>query len=378
MILKGHKKHANLLRPEGGKYHALEWSFIGAPCDRIKEIVVAINKQMSNRCKIAYMDDDHNIDDTRPLDFHEEYQYRISHYNYAFKADDPSPRFKSLFQNCDGVFLNGNHYTAQRQIVIINQKKKESLSKKLDRLTNVGMIIFDKGEDILYDFLKDDALSLSSTPQFSISNIEGISNYFTQVIQENTPLLHGLFFAGGESRRMGQDKVKMQYHKEDQLTHYTKLLSRYCEQVHISTARKESYPKMDNLLVDKFIGLGPFGALLTAFQHDPNKAYLSLPCDTPLIDAKVLEQLIAGRNPSKTASCFHNPETGFPEPLITIWEPRAYPKLLQYLSQGYSCPRKVLINSEIEEIQLEDPIKIMNVNTPEDEQKVRSFMEKIN
>jgi molybdopterin-guanine dinucleotide biosynthesis protein A len=374
MTTKEHKKHTKLTRPDGGKYHRLEWSFIGAPCDRIKEVVTEINKQIGNRYKIAYMDDDHNVDDTLPLDFHEAYQYRISHYNYAFKSEDPSSRFKSLFQNCDGVFLNGNHYTAQRQVVIINQKKKESLSKKLDRLTNVAMILYDVDESALYDFLKTDTLDLTDVPAFPVGDLSAIGDHFKNTIRENIAPLHGLFFAGGESRRMGQDKVMMQYHGTDQLTYSKKLMAQYCEDVHLSVTDKNKFPDEDNLLVDKFVGLGPFGALLTAFQNDPNKAYLSLPCDTPLIDEKILEQLIANRNPSKLATCFHNPETGFPEPLITIWEPRAYPKLLQYLSQGYSCPRKVLINSEIEELQLDDPRKIMNINTPEEEQTVRKIL----
>jgi molybdenum cofactor guanylyltransferase len=58
-------------------------------------------------------------------------------------------------------------------------------------------------------------------------------------------------------------------------------------------------------------------------------------------------------------------DSRFPEPLITIWEPRAYPLLLQFLSQGYSCPRKVLINSDVELLQVPDVQAIQNVNYPE-------------
>ena len=55
----------------------------------------------------------------------------------------------------------------------------------------------------------------------------------------------------------------------------------------------------------------------------------------------------------------------FPEPLITIYEPKAYPILLQYLAQGYSCPRKMLINSDVEIVEIEDDF-IRNINTPEE------------
>ena len=55
---------------------------------------------------------------------------------------------------------------------------------------------------------------------------------------------------------------------------------------------------------------------------------------------------------------------GFVEPLITIYEPKAYPVLLQYLAQGYSCPRKMLINSDVEIVEV-DASLIRNINTPE-------------
>jgi molybdenum cofactor guanylyltransferase len=52
--------------------------------------------------------------------------------------------------------------------------------------------------------------------------------------------------------------------------------------------------------------------------------------------------------------------------LITIWEPRAYPVLLSFLAQGISCPRKVLINSDIELLDVPNIDALMNVNTPEE------------
>lgn len=53
------------------------------------------------------------------------------------------------------------------------------------------------------------------------------------------------------------------------------------------------------------------------------------------------------------------------EPLITIYEPKAYPILMQYLAQGYSCPRKMLINSDVEIVEVDNDF-IRNINTPEE------------
>ena len=64
----------------------------------------------------------------------------------------------------------------------------------------------------------------------------------------------------------------------------------------------------------------------------------------------------------------------FPEPLVTIWEPKAYPIMLQFLAQGISCPRKVLINSDVELLETDD-VYIYNVNTPEEFDSVKKKLE---
>jgi molybdopterin-guanine dinucleotide biosynthesis protein A len=79
----------------------------------------------------------------------------------------------------------------------------------------------------------------------------------------------------------------------------------------------------------------------------------------------VIDLLLKNRNPSKAATTIKGKGKQFPEPLITIWEPKSYKLLLNYLSQGYSCPRKVLINSDVEIIEIEDEF-IRNINTPEE------------
>jgi molybdenum cofactor guanylyltransferase len=44
--------------------------------------------------------------------------------------------------------------------------------------------------------------------------------------------------------------------------------------------------------------------------------------------------------------------------------------LLQYLAQGYSCPRKMLINNDVEIVEIDDDL-IRNINTPEEFEAVK-------
>ena len=82
----------------------------------------------------------------------------------------------------------------------------------------------------------------------------------------------------------------------------------------------------------------------------------------------MIKLLLSKRNPAKIATAVKGKSKEFMEPLIAIYEPKAYPVLLGFLSQGYSCPRKALINSDVEIIEVDDHL-IRNINTPEEYQE---------
>jgi molybdopterin-guanine dinucleotide biosynthesis protein A len=172
---------------------------------------------------------------------------------------------------------------------------------------------------------------------------------------------------------MGHDKGAVSWHGAEQRYYMADMLSTFCSDVYLScrAEQKQTFDTKYPTLEDTFTGLGPFGAILSAFRHDPNSAWLIVACDLPLLDRLALQYLVDNRDASAVATAYKNEAEGFPEPLITIWEPKAYPRLLNYLSQGYSCPRKVLINSNIKLLQAIDSAALTNVNTPEELEQVK-------
>ena len=149
--------------------------------------------------------------------------------------------------------------------------------------------------------------------------------------------------------------------------HSSSSLADHCESVFISVRDDEQAKEFkEETITDKFIGLGPYGGILSAMQYNPNAAWLVIAVDLPFLDRETIEHLVSKRNTSRAATCFIDPQNEFPEPLISIWEPRAYPIMLDFLSKGYSCPRKVLINSDVEVLKERNPRALTNVNTPED------------
>ncbi|MFS4428313.1 NTP transferase domain-containing protein [Chryseobacterium sp. S90] len=192
------------------------------------------------------------------------------------------------------------------------------------------------------------------------------------------PQLNGLVLAGGKSLRMGNPKDKINWHGKEQRYYAADLLAPFCENVFIS-CRQDQLEHFDtdyNALTDTFLNMGPFGGILSALRTQRDKAWLVVACDLPLLDKNSLEFLIRSRDAEKAATTYESPFDGLPEPLITIWEPKSYPLLLNFLGLGNTCPRKVLMNSDTLILKPNNPDALMNVNTPEEMTKAKEILKK--
>ncbi len=377
-----HQKHAKIARPAFGTFTRNEWAFIGAPCGAIKQLAFALTQALSDTYRIGYVDADHQSSDAeadkgRPdntaLAFGStmEYTDKITFHRLDFEAGLDNFQFRTLFNDQDAVLVNGNHFLAKQQIVILDARKAASLQKKTDRLKDVQLFLATDETTAPYDFLKEVLPNWASIPILSINDHQQIAAFLRKQLKRALPPLSGLVLAGGRSQRMGRDKGLIDYHGKPQREYLLEQLGKYCGDTWLS-CRPEQQSELTAFptLADTFAGLGPFGAILSAFRHQPDHAWLVAAVDLPLLDDATLQQLCANRNPSKIATAFLNPATNFPDPLLTIWEPRSYPILLQFLAQGYSCPRKVLINSSIELLEPQRPAALTNANSPEEYERI--------
>ena len=178
---------------------------------------------------------------------------------------------------------------------------------------------------------------------------------------------------GGKSTRMGQDKATLDYFGKPQKEAAKELLENH--QLKTFYSVQNASDKKDEIS-DKFYNLGPFGGICSAFQKDPNTAWFVLATDVPFVNEEIIKLLLKYRNPSKVATAFKGKGNDFVEPLITIYEPKAYPILLQYLAQGYSCPRKMLINSDVQIVEV-DPHFIRNINTTKEFEIAKKELNKL-
>ncbi len=363
--VKKHHKHALLTKPMGGEYHRQEWAIIGAPCSVIKKLADQINDALSSEYSIGFLDAAHNAP-KEISEFSLTYMDNISAHNIEFKNEWRQKNSRKYFNHLDLLLVNGNHFAGDKQILILDDRKEDSLKRKLNRLTDVRVMLRTERTPEPYPWLTQE---VPTDPDvIDISNLEQLVKIIVDDFIASIAPLNGLVLSGGKSLRMGKDKGAIVYHGKAQREHMADVLKPFCNSVSISLREKQGVELNEGYeaLYDTFSGLGPFGGILSAMRQSPNNAWLTVACDQPFLNKDHIDLLVSKRNPSKLATCFHNPETDLPEPLLTIWEPRAYPVLFEFLSQGYACPRKVLINSDIEMLPCPDDAVLLNANTPEE------------
>jgi molybdopterin-guanine dinucleotide biosynthesis protein A len=379
-----HGKHTDLARPSYGNFSRNEWAIVGGPCTIIKQLADQIISALSPVYKCAYVDTAHNDDiivqpgrlaSGAVLDYTDQLNYRQLNYQTEFNGF----KLRETFAGADLIIANGNHHQAKAQVVIIYNNKRASLEKRVEQLTNVQMILLADDAGEVFDFIKEAIPNWQDIPLYRLDETAKIIAFFEHHMQQAKPVLNGLVLAGGKSERMGFDKGGVNWHGKEQRYYMADLLKPFCKDVFIS-CRADQQLEIDTqypTLPDTFTGLGPYGAILSAFRERPDNAWLVVACDLPLLSEKTLRHLTDNRDTSTIATAYQSSFDDFPEPLITIWEPKSYPVLLSFLSQGYSCPRKVLINSDITLLKAPNPDELTNVNTPEDLEKVKLLLHQI-
>jgi molybdopterin-guanine dinucleotide biosynthesis protein A len=361
---KKRNKHADLTKPKLGQFARQELAVYGTSCNEVKAFVEKL-RSLLPEFNIGFADADHtenpeNISGTHWQDQINAIQVTTSSANQVYSR-------RIALNETSMVIVNGNHFQADAQIIICNPEKENSLRKRADQLTNVVAICTLDGGDIP-GFVKEVIPHDQKPLTFDISDEGNLSNFIRHRFLQPAPM-KSLILTGGKSVRMGRDKALINYHGQAQFLHLYHLLDSQGLEPYIS-CREEQAEFFEEAkcrtIVDRINGFGPLGGIISSFMSHPDHAWLVVACDLPMLDIEIIQQLMNSRKSTSIATSFQSPHDKFPEPLIAIWEPSAYMRIMEFVAQGVSCPRKVLINSNIHLIHAVDGEKLSNVNTPDD------------
>jgi molybdenum cofactor guanylyltransferase len=373
--MKAHVKHPSLLHKNKGQFAISELALVGATCSEIKSLAGRWMAREGKKYRMAYMDADHQQSDPLPDLLKVEANVLFTDKIEFFRKD--SQQIPNTYEmlpdsnHIDLLLINGNHFAAAAQVLILDPSREKSILKRLNQLTNVQLILAKENYTIPLEVADALGDQISNIPTLPWNDHHAIEEWFSAFMLARTPPIKALILVGGQSQRMGRDKSSIPFHGIAQ-RHY---LANLMEEMNIEPilSVQQSIPgESIAQLKDTFFGLGPMGAILSAFQAQPDVAWMVVACDMPYINADAVETLLRGRNPSAYATAFLNPLTGFADPLFTIYEPKSYLRLLHFMWMGHTCPRKMLINSDVALLELDDSEWLQNVNTPEELEKYYS------
>jgi molybdopterin-guanine dinucleotide biosynthesis protein A len=355
-------------------FHPYEICFCGSSNTGKSILISKIIKALSSEYKIGFVkSDNHKIDMDKKgkgtFNAYDNGAHSIiisdpDHFATITRGELSLFDQKSNLIDNDFIIIEGHKKSKIPKFIFLGED--ETKFKTIERYKNgdfynvlgfIGNSPSDKFSDEHLFFTRDQSTEIS----------EYIIKRFSKMFEE-TPL-KGLILSGGKSSRMGQDKSALNYHGKSQVHYAYDILNNYCNGVYVSCRSDQSeliHLKNLNQIHDSFPSMGPTSGILSAMFDDTESSWLVLACDLPYLDKETIKKLILERNPFKTATCYLNPTKNWPEPLCTIYEPKARLKLMQFFAQNRPCPRKALFNSEIKTLNLDKKEALNNVNTPND------------
>ena len=184
-----------------------------------------------------------------------------------------------------------------------------------------------------------------------------------------------IILAGGQSRRMGRDKLQLTLGGETLLA---RALRRYAEvfpRVLVSVAGPEKYPELgEKRVFDRWPGAGPLAGLQAGLLASGEDVFLTA-ADMPFSSPE--KALMLSSLCGEADACCLTDDAGRWEPLFAFYRPAVLPKAEALLSSGRRSMGALLGAAKLREVRPEelgegpDSRLARNVNVPEDYEKLR-------
>jgi molybdopterin-guanine dinucleotide biosynthesis protein A len=180
-----------------------------------------------------------------------------------------------------------------------------------------------------------------------------------------------VILAGGKSRRMGRDKMEMDFGGRPLLESAVERFMGEASEVYISVADPGKYPEVKaRRIVDTYPGAGPLSGLHAALSSLTGEGVILVAADLPYSSPQAAARLIelCGEN----EACVIRLPDGKLEPLFGYYKKTLLPRCLEQISAGDYRMTELIAWADTRYVSpdelgsLWDEKMILNVNSPED------------
>jgi molybdopterin-guanine dinucleotide biosynthesis protein A len=188
--------------------------------------------------------------------------------------------------------------------------------------------------------------------------------------------LTAFVLAGGQSTRMGREKAMLELGGHTLLERALQLALTVAAEAIVVGSRGE-FERYGRLLEDVYPGQGPLGGIHAALWASPTDLNLILAVDTPFLEARFLEFLVAQARESGAVVTLPRTADGF-HPLAAVYRRAFRETAEQALAEGRNKIDALFAQVETRVLEEEElrrfafaPAIFENLNTPEELERAR-------
>ena len=181
--------------------------------------------------------------------------------------------------------------------------------------------------------------------------------------------ISSVILAGGQGLRMdGVDKGLIEFRGLPLVAHVASVIESKVDKIYISANRSfDSYASYGEVISDDLLGFqGPLAGISKALKICSTKYLLVLPCDSPLVDSKLIDDLIS-RMKQKDADICVAHDGSIMHATFALMKSNLGKSLEHFLNDG---GRKMALwyrQQNLERVDVSDRLVVLtNLNKPED------------
>ena len=181
-----------------------------------------------------------------------------------------------------------------------------------------------------------------------------------------------VLFAGGKSSRMGEDKVLLPFGGYSTLGEFQyRRLQKIFSQVYISTKNPDKFPFEADFIIDESEVFAPTAGFVSIYRQLDAECFFVLGVDMPFVSEKVISALLEADSDEVDATLAQVDAEA--ESLCGIYHRSLQPHFEKMLRENRHKLRRLLEETNTQQITFTDKRAFLNLNRPSEYQKAKEL-----
>jgi len=187
--------------------------------------------------------------------------------------------------------------------------------------------------------------------------------------QANINNITGIILAGGQNRRMGQNKALVLWKGKRLIDWVFDALSPLCSNIIVSSNEKITAPQNSLIVPDRHRNIGPLAGIEAGLYHSTTNLNIIVSCDTPMLTTEFFRHMISMHKSFEISLPVHD---GVNEPMIGVYNRSILPIIQNAISSGLFKPPALIKSCNYQEVPIHaglnfyNPDLFLNLNSPDD------------